>query len=211
MVITTSFHYSTCDLNSRSVHFIQIIPINLVSVSLNPSEFIIVNRILKYFQLKDATWYLKSSTSNNTHNVGIIQWLHCVSETHSFDGLWIELSLLWLQHNQPFTYIRCLNFDSEKGSTLIISLCWLWDADSKLAAIRIDAHHATVSWGAGESRDLAGIPGDAVESFCNVRGSLQNDVLQDDRLRWVFLSSKKSRTQERGRCECLTWLLCGVP
>jgi len=40
-----------------------------------------------------------------------------------------------------------------------------------------------VSRGAGESWDLAGIPGDTVEGFSDVRGSLQNDVLQNGRWR----------------------------
>ena len=61
------------DHNSRSVDFIQIIPVNLVLVSLNSSKFTILNLILRCFQLKDPARYLKSSKSNNTPNVEIIQ------------------------------------------------------------------------------------------------------------------------------------------
>lgn len=102
--------------------------------------------------------------------------------THSCDGTQIKLYLPLFKKNQPFKWRRCVKFYSDKGRTLIISLCWLWDADAKLAAIGIDAHHAAVGWRAGERRDLAGIPGDTVQGFRDVRGSLQNDVLQNGRL-----------------------------
>ena len=37
------------DYNSRSVHFMQIIPVHLAAVSLSSSKFIMLHHILKYF------------------------------------------------------------------------------------------------------------------------------------------------------------------
>lgn len=76
-----------------------------------------------------------------------------------------------------------------KGGTLVISLSWLWDADPKLAAVGVDSHHATVSWGAGKGWNLARIPGDTVEGFSNVCSSLQNDVLENRRVGWALASA----------------------
>lgn len=62
--------------------------------------------------------------------------------------------------------------------TLVVPLCRLRDADSQLAPVGVDSHHAAVSRRAGERGDLRGVPRDAVQRLGDVCGPLQNDVLR---------------------------------
>lgn len=64
------------------------------------------------------------------------------------------------------------------GLTLVVALRRLGDADAQLAAVGVDAHHGAVGRGAGQRRDLRGVPGDAVQRLGDVGRALQDQVLR---------------------------------
>lgn len=65
------------------------------------------------------------------------------------------------------------------GLTLVVALRRLGDADAQLAAVGVDAHHGAVGRGAGQRRDLRGVPGDAVQRLGDVGRALQDQVLRN--------------------------------
>lgn len=142
----------------------------------------------KLFETYDSQFYLliflakrilTSPQKAQTLKTDCLVWLNNPSLRVGFtwahaplDSLWCALQLILPQQRGPLMERPYLDSDFQKGSTLVISLCGLWDADSELAAVRVDTHHATVSWGAGESWNLAGVPGDTVQGFGNVCSTL---------------------------------------